>query len=69
MAGLFQGYYWASLQPWEASTIGSYPFWVTRVFAGLMMFAGFLCFLANLRATFAAGRSPAGASGSLAASA
>jgi cytochrome c oxidase cbb3-type subunit 1 len=50
-AGLFQGYYWASLQPWEASTQGSYPFWVTRVFAGLAIFCGFLCFLVNLYRT------------------
>lgn len=48
LAGVFQGYYWASMQPWEASTNGSHPFWVVRVFAGLMMFGGFLCFLTNL---------------------
>lgn len=57
-AGLFQGYYWSSLQPWEASTQGSYPFWVTRVFAGLAMFCGFLCFLVNLYRT-ASGEAPA----------
>ena len=55
LAGLFQGYYWSSLQPWEASTLGSYPFWVTRVFAGLAMFAGLICFLVNIyRTQFAA---------------
>jgi len=51
LAGIFQGYYWASLQPWEASTNGSQPFWIVRVFAGLMMFGGLLCFLYNLRMT------------------
>ncbi|MFO0903086.1 MAG: cbb3-type cytochrome c oxidase subunit I [Pirellulales bacterium] len=55
MAGLFQGYYWASLQPWEASTLGSYPFWVTRVFAGLAIFAGLICFLVNIYKTAFAG--------------
>ncbi len=48
LAGIFQGYYWASLQPWDVSTDGSHPFWVVRVFAGLMMFAGLLCFLTNI---------------------
>jgi cytochrome c oxidase cbb3-type subunit 1 len=51
LVGVFQGYYWASLQPWEVSTNGSYPFWVTRVFAGLMMFGGLLAFLYNLYMT------------------
>ena len=55
-----QGYYWASLQPWEASTLGSYPFWVTRVFAGLAMFAGFLCFLYNLYRTHTGAEPAAG---------
>jgi cytochrome c oxidase cbb3-type subunit 1 len=54
LAGIFQGYYWASLQPWEASTLGSYPFWATRVFAGLAMFGGLLCFLYNLVMTYRA---------------
>lgn len=48
LAGVFQGYYWASLQPWEESLTGSQPFWITRVFAGLMMFGGFLCFVTNI---------------------
>ena len=52
LAGVFQGYYWASLQPWEASVDGSQPFWITRVFAGLTMFFGMLCFLYNLWKTW-----------------
>ena len=40
LAGVFQGYYWASLQPWEVSVDGSQPFWILRVFAGLAMIAG-----------------------------
>ena len=51
LAGMFQGYFWASLQPWEASVTGSQPFWITRIFAGLAMFAGFLCFLYNICCT------------------
>ncbi len=54
LAGIFQGFYWASLQPWEASTVGSYPFWAIRVFAGLAMFGGLLCFLYNLFMTYRA---------------
>jgi cytochrome c oxidase cbb3-type subunit 1 len=51
MAGVFQGYYWASLQPWEASLVGSQPFWIIRIVAGLMMFGGYLCFACNLYLT------------------
>jgi cytochrome c oxidase cbb3-type subunit I len=47
-AGIFQGYYWASLQPWDASVDASQPFWHVRAVAGLAMFAGLLCFLYNL---------------------
>ena len=52
LAGIFQGYYWSSLQMWDASVDGSQPFWIVRVFAGLTMFAGFLCFVWNLWKTY-----------------
>lgn len=52
LAGIFQGYYWSSLQPWDASTEGSFPFWVVRVFAGLMMAGAQLCFVYNLYRTW-----------------
>ena len=52
LAGVFQGYYWASLQPWDVSTVGSEPFWITRLFAGLAIFVGFVCFLYNLTMTY-----------------
>ena len=52
MAGLFQGYYWVSLAPWDASVDGSYPFWVTRLFAGLTLIAGQICFVYNLWRTW-----------------
>ena len=52
LAGVFQGYYWASLQPWEVSVDGSMPFWILRVFAGLAMIAGQVCFFCNLYQTW-----------------
>jgi cytochrome c oxidase cbb3-type subunit I len=52
LAGVFQGYYWASLQPWEVSVEGSQPFWILRVFAGLAVFAGQMCFFYNLYRTW-----------------
>lgn len=52
LVGVFQGYYWASLLPWENSVDGSQPFWIVRVFAGLAMFAGQLCFFYNLYMTW-----------------
>ena len=61
LAGVFQGYYWGALQPWEAMLNGSQPFWVVRVFAGLMMFAGFLCFVYNIIKTISAANAEQGA--------
>jgi cbb3-type cytochrome oxidase subunit 1 len=52
MAGVFQGYWWAALLPWEASVDGSFPFWVVRVFAGLAMFAGQIVFVCNIYLTW-----------------
>ncbi len=52
LLGVFQGYFWAALLPWQESVDVSQPFWATRVFAGLAMFAGFLCFLYNLARTY-----------------
>jgi cytochrome c oxidase cbb3-type subunit 1 len=51
LAGMFQGYYWASLRPWDESVIGSYPFWMIRLFAGLAIISGQLVFIYNLAAT------------------
>jgi cytochrome c oxidase cbb3-type subunit 1 len=48
MAGIFQGFSWAALLPWQDMLRFSQPFWITRIFAGLLMFAGFLCFLYNI---------------------
>ena len=51
LAGILQGYWWGSLQPWDVSIDGSRPFWIFRVFAGLTMFAGQLCFFYNIYRT------------------
>jgi len=48
IAGVFQGYFWSSLQPWDASIDASQGFWQVRAVAGLAMFGGLLCFLYNL---------------------
>ena len=54
LAGILQGYWWGSLQPWETSIDGSRPFWIFRVFAELMIFAGQLCFFCNIYRTWKA---------------
>jgi cytochrome c oxidase cbb3-type subunit 1 len=59
LAGVFQGYYWASLQPWEVSIDGSLPFWMTRLFAGLAIIAGQLAFVINLWKTWQLSKSSA----------
>ncbi|MBS0209540.1 MAG: cbb3-type cytochrome c oxidase subunit I [Planctomycetes bacterium] len=52
LAGIFQGYYWSSLQPWEVSVDGSQPFWIVRLVAGLMMFGGQCALIHNMYQTF-----------------
>ena len=52
LAGLFQGFYWVSLQPWENSVSTSQPFWIIRVFAGLTIIGGQICFVYNLWKTY-----------------
>lgn len=52
LAGLFQGFYWVSLQPWDASVNVSQPFWIIRVFAGLAIIGGQFCFVWNLWKTW-----------------
>jgi cytochrome c oxidase cbb3-type subunit 1 len=56
MAGVFQGFTWSAMEPWDASTDVSYPFWVVRVFAGLGMAGGLGCFAYNLYRTWQASR-------------
>jgi cytochrome c oxidase cbb3-type subunit 1 len=52
LGGLFQGWSWAALQPWESSIAVSQPFWVTRVVAGLAITGGQLVFIYNLYKTW-----------------
>jgi cytochrome c oxidase cbb3-type subunit 1 len=56
LLGLFQGWSWAALEPWDASTEISHPYWVLRAVAGLAMFAGLLAFLLNIRLTYRAAK-------------
>jgi len=52
IGGVFQGYSWAALQPWDASIDVSVPFWSVRLVAGTAMFAGQMVFLVNLYRTW-----------------
>ena len=52
LGGLFQGWSWAALQPWESSVQVSIPFWSVRIVAGLVMFAVQLLFVYNLFKTW-----------------
>jgi len=54
LLGLFQGWSWAALEPWDASVEFSHNFWVLRVIAGLAMFGGLVAFLTNIWLTFRA---------------
>ncbi len=56
LAGMFQGYFWASLLPWDVSVDGSQPFWMVRLFAGLAIIGGQFCFFYNLYRTLTASR-------------
>lgn len=59
LGGLFQGWSWAALQPWEESIAVSQPFWATRVVAGLAITGGQLAFIYNLYRTWQLSRSVA----------
>jgi cytochrome c oxidase cbb3-type subunit 1 len=59
LAGVFQGYWWAALMPWDVSVDGSQPFWILRVFAGLSLAAGLICFVVNLFLTWRSAEAPA----------
>jgi cytochrome c oxidase cbb3-type subunit I len=58
LAGIFQGYYWSSLQSWDVSVDGSQPFWIVRLFAGLCIIFGQLCFFYNIYRTYRMGPRP-----------
>ena len=52
LGGLFQGWSWAALQPWDASVEISQPFWAVRAVAGLAILGGQLAFVYNLYKTW-----------------
>jgi cytochrome c oxidase cbb3-type subunit 1 len=56
LGGLFQGWSWSALQPWEDSIEVSLPFWWIRLAAGLVFLAGQVCFFVNVYLTWSAGR-------------
>ncbi len=51
MAGVVQGFSWASLSHWGESVVASMPFWWTRTIAGIMIVAGQGLFFYELWAT------------------
>jgi cytochrome c oxidase cbb3-type subunit 1 len=52
LGGLFQGWSWAALQPWESSIHVSIPFWSVRIVAGLVMFLAQIIFIMNFYMTW-----------------
>jgi cytochrome c oxidase cbb3-type subunit 1 len=48
IAGVYQGFSWASLDVWEESLTLSMPFWWTRLLAGLAIITGQVLFVINL---------------------
>lgn len=57
LGGLFQGYSWAALQPWDQSIALSTPFWNVRIWAGLAIAGGQGAFLWNIYRTWQISRS------------
>jgi cytochrome c oxidase cbb3-type subunit 1 len=53
IAGLIQGFSWRALAPWEDSLVSSSPFWSIRLWAGLTIIVGQLCFAWNMYKTWA----------------
>ncbi|MBS1904715.1 MAG: cbb3-type cytochrome c oxidase subunit I [Bacteroidetes bacterium] len=51
IAGLVQGFSWRSLQIWEQSLIASFPFWLVRTFAGVLIVLGQMIWAYNLYRT------------------
>ncbi len=52
LGGLFQGWSWAALQPWESSVQVSIPFWSVRIVAGLVMLTAQVVFMWNFYLTW-----------------
>ena len=48
----------SSLQSWDVSVDGSQPFWIVRLFAGLGIIFGQLCFFFNIYRTYRMGPRP-----------
>ncbi|MCS6850821.1 MAG: cbb3-type cytochrome c oxidase subunit I [Gemmataceae bacterium] len=66
LAGIFQGFSWAALLPWEDSLRTSIPFWYVRLASGLAIIVGQVCFAVNIWWTYQAARRRAAAEPTLA---
>lgn len=47
-AGVFEGFSWGLLEPWEESINAAMPYWIFRFFTGIAIYLGQICFLINL---------------------
>jgi cytochrome c oxidase cbb3-type subunit 1 len=63
LGGIFQGFSWASLKPWQDSVEVSLPYWWLRLVAGLALIAGQVCFAVNLYQTYRQARKKESAAG------
>ena len=61
IAGLIQGFSWRSLAPWEESLVISSPFWSIRLWSGVLIIIGQLCFAWNMYKTATMPKGDAGA--------
>ena len=52
IVGVLQGFSWASMQPWDRSVQMSIPFWWLRIFMGLGITIGQVCFFINIYKTY-----------------
>lgn len=54
LGGIFEGFSWGILEPWEESIRAAMPYWIFRLFTGLSIIAGVGCFLVDLVMTMRA---------------
>lgn len=47
-AGIFEGFSWGILEPWEESIAAAMPYWIFRFFTGIAIFTGQILFLTNI---------------------
>lgn len=52
IVGVLQGFSWATLENWDHSVQISQPYWWVRIFAGMGILTGQICFFVNLYRTY-----------------